>query len=239
MESLHIFKLLEIKQETSDVKSFIFTPLDPGFTWSAGQYLDWQLPHPSPDDRGERRWFSIASAPSEKHVLLSTRFSDNGSTLKQKLLSLEVGDEVQAKGPMGSFTADSNTQRLVLIAGGIGITPFRSILVERAAQHTLKNIVLVYGNKSPENVPFKDDLDMIAAQNSGLMLEYVYGQHIDATTLKNSLGLLESSIFMISGLEKMVIAIKESLFAAGVPEDHIRIDDFGGYDEKLGAAVYS
>ena len=238
METLYTFVLEEIKQETEDIKTFVFEPQDADFSWTAGQYLDWQLPHSNADDRGERRWFSIASAPSEGVVLLSSRFSPDGSTLKKRLLELSVGDIVQAKGPLGTFTAESNSETLVLVAGGIGITPFRAILKERAARGTLENIVLVYGNRAEDNVPFKAEIDQMAAAHPGFKVVYVYGQHINADLIRAELGSLDGKTYMISGLEKMVAAIEASLQEAGVAKDHIQIDDFGGYDWTLKTAVY-
>lgn len=238
MEKLYKFKLIEIIDDTSDIKSFIFEPLDNDFKWQAGQYLDWQVPHQNADDRGERRWFTIASAPSEGKVMLSCRFSENGSTLKSHLLELQIGDELEAKGPSGSFTAESNSDQLVLIAGGIGITPFRSILKERAAKNTLDNIVLIYGNKSEDNVAFKSEIDELAGQHNGLALHYIYGEYINAQLINKLLGNLDNKKYMISGLEKMVAAIKQSLIDEGVSEDNIKIDDFGGYDWTIKEAVY-
>lgn len=238
METLHNFELTEVIEETADIKTFVFKALDRDFNWQAGQYLDWQLPHQNADDRGERRWFSIASAPSEEVVMLSTRFSEDGSTLKKHLLTLKVGEQIQAKGPMGTFTADSNDTQLVLIAGGIGITPFRAIIKERLAQGTLSNITLVYGNKTEGNVPFKQLFDELALQNDDFKVEYVFGKHIDAAIVAELTGGLDQKEFMISGLEKMVAAIEESLLAAGVKKESIRIDDFGGYDWNIDKPVY-
>lgn len=238
MEELHSFELVEVHQETADVRSYIFKPQDETFTWVAGQYLDWQLPHDNPDDRGQRRWFSISSAPSEGHVMLSTRFAENGSTLKQRLVTLKPGDIVEAKGPMGSFTAEATDETLVLVAGGIGITPFRSILAERAAKGTLTGIVLIYGNKTEDNVPFKELFDELSAQHNGFSVHYVFGTHINADVIKDLLGSLEDKTYMISGLEKMVAAIDESLQQAGVPKDQIKTDDFGGYDWNIASPVY-
>ncbi len=238
MEQTHSFKLSKIQHETTDVQSFIFESLDPDFKWVAGQYLDWQLPHPNADDRGERRWFSISSAPSEGHVMLSTRFSAEGSTLKKRLLELKVGDVIEAKGPMGSFTAQSNAEQLVLVAGGIGITPFRAILAERAAQNTLSNVTLIYGNRAEDNIPFKEYIDQLAATNPGFSVTYIFEQHINADVMRAALGSLEGKKYMISGLEKMVAAIEASLIEAGINKGQIATDDFGGYDWALTSAVY-
>jgi ferredoxin-NADP reductase len=238
VEQLYDFELLEIKHETQDITSFKFSPKDKSFSWQAGQYLDWQLPHDNPDDRGQRRWFSIASAPAEGYVMLSCRFSEEGSTLKRHLQTLQVGATVQAKGPLGEFTADSNELPLVLIAGGIGITPFRSILMQRASTGTLGNITLIYGNKTEDNIAFAEELNDLIQNNPGFSCHYVTGQRIDADIITNLVGSLEGKSYMISGLEKMVEAIETSLVERGVPKENIRIDDFGGYDWNVATPVY-
>jgi ferredoxin-NADP reductase len=238
-EQLHNFELIEIRKETEDITSFRLKPLTPGFTWQAGQYLDWQLPHPDADDRGERRWFSIASAPSEGFVQLSCRFaSEAGSSLKKHLQTLQIGAQVQAKGPSGEFTAEPDDMPLVLVAGGIGITPFRSILIDRAQAGTLNNITLIYGNKSADNIAFKDELDALSADHSGLKIHYITGQYITADLLSELQGGLDDKKFMISGLEKMVAAIEASLIEKGVDKQLVRIDDFGGYDWTTDHPIY-
>jgi ferredoxin-NADP reductase len=239
MEKIYTFELIEIKQETEDIKSFVFSALDNEFMWTAGQYLDWQFPHANADERGERRWFSIASAPSEGVVMLSCRFASDGSTLKKRLLELKVGDRVEAKGPMGEFTLEEVREKTVLIAGGIGITPFRAIIKELAAKNGLQNITLVHGNKSPENVPFIGEMSELSNENEGFSLHYTYSPTIiDAGVVASLAGGLDDTVFMISGLEKMVESIRHSLLEAGVGSDKIRIDDFGGYDWHLDKPIY-
>lgn len=239
MEKTYTFELVEVKQETEDIKSFVFNPLDAEFDWVAGQYLDWQLPHANADERGERRWFSIASAPSEGVVMLSCRFAQDGSTLKRRLLELKVGDRVEANGPMGEFTLEEVREKTVLIAGGVGITPFRAIIKELAAKKGLENITLIHGNKTPENVPFMGEMNELADEHEGFTLHYTYSPTIiDSEVIATLAGSLEDTVFMISGLEKMVESIQHSLLEAGVKPDNIRIDDFGGYDWHLDKPVY-
>lgn len=240
MDELHSFKLVEITEETLDVKTYKFehVGVEP-FSWIAGQYLDWQLPHANADDRGERRWFSVASSPLEGQVWLSSRFTDEGSTLKKRILKLSVGDIVDAKGPSGEFTLETVQRPVVMIAGGIGITPFRGIIVDHARKGTLDNITLFYGNRVADNVPFIDEMLSLADQHQGFKVHLVYSPDvISADYLKNSLGHLSGYDFMISGLEKMVISIQESLIAAGVEPIAVRIDDFGGYDHDIVKPVF-
>src|SRR5882724_9802165 len=97
--------LINKKLETKDTTSFIFRPPDP-MTWRAGQYLHYVLNHPNPDDRGQERYFSIASAPHEKQIMVTTRFADQGSSFKKALQKLEVGATIHADGLEGDFVVD-------------------------------------------------------------------------------------------------------------------------------------
>lgn len=233
------FKLLEIRPETEDVKTFIFKPLTP-FTYQPGQYLDWQLPHKNADDRGERRWFSIASAPHEGNVWLASRFAtEKSSTLKITLNQLKVGDEIEAKEPAGEFVVTDSNRPLVFLAGGIGITPFRAILMDLADKNELNNIVLLYGNRNQANVPYKTELDTLAKNNPGFTVKYIYSpNHIDEAVVREVCTDLSKPKFYVSGLEKMVNALHHMLESIGVPKENIKIDDFGGYDKELNEPVF-
>ena len=240
MDKLYDFELIKITNETEDIKSYHFKYIGEGeFMWKAGQYLDWQFPHENADDRGQRRWFSISSSPSEGEIVLSCRFSEDGSTLKQQIVNLKVGDKVQAKGPFGEFTLPEVNKPTILIAGGIGITPFISILKQLESDGKLNNVQLLYGNRSADNVPFKHELDQLASDSGGFKVDYVYSpDRIDAELAEDLCDGLEGKQFMISGLEKMVISIEESLISAGVAKKDIRIDDFGGYDYHLEKPIF-
>jgi ferredoxin-NADP reductase len=121
-------KLSAKRPESPGVVSFIFQPQKP-LKWKAGQFLHYVLNHASTDDRGSDRWFTIASAPYEKHVMITTRFTaKKGSTFKKTLKALKAGDTIEVSDLDGDFVVDDPKKNYVFIAGGIGITPFRSIL---------------------------------------------------------------------------------------------------------------
>ena len=141
--------LISKKKEASDVFSFIFQS-EEDFTWKPGQFLMYKLPHPDPDDRGDRRYFSVASAPFEKEIILTTRFDQKrGSSFKKALFGLPIGSTIYTEGPRGSFIIDDSFNDLVFITGGIGVTPFRSILLDLDYHHTPINATLLYANRSP------------------------------------------------------------------------------------------
>jgi ferredoxin-NADP reductase len=129
-------KLVARRAESPGVESFIFKPEKP-LVWKAGQFLHYVLNHAPTDDRGSDRWFTIASAPFERHVMITTRFtSKHGSTFKKTLKALKPGNAIEISDLDGDFIVSDPKKQYVFIAGGIGITPFRSIL--KQAEHEKK-----------------------------------------------------------------------------------------------------
>src|SRR4051794_32393496 len=148
--------------EGEGCESFQFRTERP-LTFEAGQYLRYTLDHPEPDNRGVNRFFTIASAPSEGFVLLTTRLSTPGSSFKRALSRLEVGAIIEASGPYGRFTYTDRETPAVFVAGGIGITPFRSILMDLLSRPSDADITLLYANRTPE-IPFRRLFDDLASK---------------------------------------------------------------------------
>ncbi len=220
----------ERKDEAGDVKSFIFDPIEK-LSWTPGQFLIYFLPHENPDIRGKQRFFTISAAPFERQVMLSTRiFDENRSSFKKALMNLKTGDEVEVKGPDGDFTVDNPNQKFVFIAGGIGITPYRSIIQQLAHDRKPLNITLLYAN-SNEQFPFKNEFEKIAKTNPNFKINYIVSpKHIDEETVKSSVENLNEPIFYVSGPEPMVESLVEMLKKMGITEDHIKTDYFPGYE---------
>lgn len=223
-------KLIATKDETADVRSFIFEPEEP-ITWKPGQFLYYTLPHPNPDDRKEKRWFTNSAAPSEGHVMISTRLAgEKGSSFKRALVQLKIGDEIEAENPDGDFTVDDPTKNYIFVAGGIGITPYRSILTEADAKGQQLRVKLLYSNRSADNVPFRAELDALAAKNPNLVLEYIFApEKIDKERLQKELAKNEDAVVFVSGPEPMVEALNDELLALGLSEERIKTDYFPGY----------
>jgi ferredoxin-NADP reductase len=225
-------KLVESRQETKDVKSFIFEPQEP-LSWEAGQFLYYTLPHPHEDDRKDKRWFTNSAAPSEKHVMITTRLtSDHGSSFKKALNALQIGDEVEADAPEGDFTVENTALNYIFIAGGIGITPYHSILAEADSKGQKLKVHLLYANRS-EDIPFRQELDSFARKNPELKIDYIIDpQKIDKEKLKAALGNTENPIVYVSGPEPMVEALNNDLQELGVKEDHLKTDYFPNYKDE-------
>lgn len=225
-------KLSEKKPETSDVTSFLFDSSEP-LTWQAGQFLHYKLDHPNPDNRGINRFFSISSAPHEGKVRLTTRFTlDKGSSFKNTLKDLPIGTEIETTQPSGDFTLNNPdpNQRYVFIAGGIGITPLRSILMELAHQNLPMNINLLYASRSQE-IPFKAELDKIVQQHPPFSIHYIIDpERIDEAKIRELVPNFQEVVFYVSGPEPMVESLGNQLREMGVAEDHIKQDFFPGYE---------
>ena len=132
--------LIEAKQETPDVKS-IKLGLRERIDYKPGQYMTVELDVDDPEN-GNSRPLSIASSPTENFLLFSTKISQ--TLFKQKLNSLKAGDKVKLKGPMGIFTLKEDAKEIVLLGGGIGITPFRDMIKYSADEKLPIKITLLY-----------------------------------------------------------------------------------------------
>jgi ferredoxin-NADP reductase len=148
-----------------------------------GQYIGLTLPHAHPDSRGSARTFTIASAPGEPLVQITTRLSTSPSTFKQALCSLSPGSVVEASSPGGQFVYTDAARPAVFIAGGIGITPFRAILSDLAAGHLpYAATTLLYSSASSE-IPFRAFLDSLLPGWPGLRIAYTL-THIGVDTAR-------------------------------------------------------
>jgi len=222
-------KLTAKKKESADVISFILRPAQP-MKWIAGQYLHYVLNHQPTDDRGSDRWFTIASAPHEGHVIITTRFAKTkGSSFKSNLHALKVGDEIEFSDLDGDFIVKDFRKEYVFIAGGIGITPFRAILLD--AEHRGKPLraTLIYANRN-KVAAYKAELEAMSKRNPGLTICYLFHpQRLDKESLQRMVPDLKRPLFYVSGPEPMVEAVSKILGQLGVPQKNLKQDWFPGY----------
>jgi glycine betaine catabolism B len=230
-------RLLCQQHETENARSFLFQP-DPRIEYQAGQYLRYTLSHPDADDRGMSRSFTIASAPAEP-LMLTTRLSSPPSSFKRALAALSPGDVLEATGPQGQFVYPQADPRAVFIAGGIGITPFRSILGDIAARNGQAKITLLYSNRTPEML-FRQYLDNLAVGWPDLEVVYLVTQptsewngrvgRIDAAALREYVPDLATTMFYVSGPTGMVQSMRMILDEVGVEPGRVKHEVFPGYD---------
>jgi len=213
-----------------------------GFSFKPGQAIDVVIIDPLiADAQNNRHAFSIVSAPFEAHLTVATRLRD--SVFKRALKSLATGSPIQIEGPFGSLTLHNNRARpAVLIAGGIGITPFMSILRHATKEQLPQQLVLIYSNRRPEDAAFLAELQGLEEQNTLFRLVATMTQMnkstrswtgetgmIDEDLVKRVSSKLVSPIYYLAGPPAMVEAVRQTLNDAGVDDDDIRSEEFHGY----------
>ena len=211
------------------------------WTYRAGQFVDVTLlDPPETDAEGNTRGFSISSAPSEGLIMITTRLRD--TAFKRVLQAMPLGTPVKVEGPFGDLRLHHADRPAVVLTGGIGITPFRSILLETIGAGGLPYpVVVLYANRRPQDAAFLDELRALAEQDanlrfvptmSGLSASDTWeGErgHIDASMLSRHLDDVTNAIYYLTGPPGMVHGLQTMLIDAGVNEDDIRTEEFTGY----------
>lgn len=226
--------ILTLKQhhlETTDIDSFIFES-DEQINFSPGQYLQFTLPHNNPDNRGIKRYFTIASAPSEGVIQITTRFAEKSSSFKAALRAIQPGHIIQTGPPSGDFTYPNPTHPAVFIAGGIGITPYRSVLVELDSKGIDAPVTLLYANRT-NDIAFKDLFDQMAAKHPSFKVIYIIDpEKLDADYIRKHVPDLTVPRFYMSGPESMVEAFSKMFISElNISRDRLEHDFFPGYSE--------
>lgn len=220
--------LVEKENLVDNIWAFRFRPSQP-LTWIPGQFIRVELDHDNPDDEGIKRFFTISSAPYEGIVQITTRVTD--TTFKQALASIPIGGNLpMIKEPDGDFVWQDSDKPLVFVAGGIGITPFRSILKQRAHDNESLAATLIYSGRD-ENLPFKDEFDAWAHEHPEFVVKYVIGERVSAEKVAELQPNINESLVYISGPEPMVEQLGNQLKSAGLPEAQLQQDFFPHYSE--------
>jgi ferredoxin-NADP reductase len=230
-DTLSIFKkrellFLESYKESEDIYTFLFEK-EKDLTWKAGQHGLFNIIHKK--IKNPIRPFTVASAPTENVVRLTMRISDNPSDFKKAMLELKQGMKIKLSGPVGNFYLKDNSPSL-LIAGGIGITPFRAILkqIEAEGNSIEKPIHLLYLDSNKSYI-YKNELDRIA-NNTSINVTYLDSrndlhQEIDKF---NSL-YKNNGKYFIAGPKSMVEDVSTYLQNNNVSKRNIKKDAFFGY----------
>jgi len=212
------------------------------FTFKAGQFIDLSLPNLSASDpQGNTRAFTLASAPSEQQLMVATRIRD--TTFKRMLREMPLETTIDIEGPFGQFTLpDKDSPTSVFLAGGIGITPFRSMLVEAAHNKLPHRLILMYSNRGPEDAAFLDELQALQQVNPnytciGTMTNPTAGTEIwegetgriDQIMLRKYVKGTETAMYYVVGPPAMVKGLRTMLEAAGISKTSIRYEEFVGY----------
>lgn len=225
-----VLKLKDKLKIAANTYAFAFSS-NQKLSFLPGQYMEWTLGHKNADSRGNRRYFTIASSPTEKDVSIGVKFSENSSSFKKKMISLGLNDEITASQLAGEFVLPENpTQKLVFMAGGIGITPFRSIIKYLLDTNQKREIILFYSNKSASDIAYKDLFDL-AQKEPGIKVIYWDSAkgYIDEEVIKREVPDFAQRTFYLSGPHSMVDAFEKVLKNMNLPEKQIKTDFFPGY----------
>ncbi|MDP2656393.1 MAG: RnfABCDGE type electron transport complex subunit D [bacterium] len=236
----YIMTLVSQHDDGKGVRNFIFRP-DKKVDFQPGQYMEWTLGHTRVDSRGNRRYFTIASSPTEPTVWLGVKFYDKPSSFKSRMLSMQTWETVIASQIAGEFTLPKDpTKKLVFIAGGIGITPFRSMLKYLIDKKEKRSVVTLYSCNTEEEISYKDvwreaqqrlgcktvvtltNIEKISPQWTGQK-----GFITDEMIVKEVPDYRER-MFYISGPHSIVEATKSVLKKLGIPQSQIKTDFFPG-----------
>jgi ferredoxin-NADP reductase len=213
------------------------------FEFQAGQFVNFTLLNPGDTDlQGNTRTLSIASAPHERKLMVAMRLRT--TAFKRSLDSLPLGTELLLQGPYGWMTLPRNTARpAVLLAGGIGITPFRSLIWSEGEALSPRKILLVYSVRVPEEAAFLEELHDMEQYNKRYKLICTVTQPEKSTThwegeigrisiemLSKWIPDLTLPIYYIAGPPGMVTSVRQMLIGAGIAEEDIRAEEFCGYE---------
>jgi ferredoxin-NADP reductase len=214
----------------------------PGFSFRAGQSADVTLTDPQETDaEGNTRTFSIASPPFANELVFTTRMRD--TAFKRSLKELTLTTKLKISPAAGSFTLHKNLAKpAIFLAGGIGITPFLSMVQQADRERLSQKLYLFYSNRRPEDAAFLDTLTALETTNPNFSLICTMTEMskskkewkgetalIDKEMLCRHLANLQGPIYYIAGPPAMVTAMRAALVGAGVEENDIRTDEFVGY----------
>jgi len=223
-----------------DTFEFLFSPPQP-LAYAPGQYMEWTLGHPHADSRGNRRYFTLASSPTERGLNLGVKFSERGSSFKRSMLGLNKRSTIIAGQIAGDFTLPADPQqKLVFIAGGIGITPFRSMLKYLVDIGQPRDIIVIYANRTADDIVYNDMLDeayqklriptvYTLTDTSAIPRNWSGGVgRIDAEMIADVVPDFRERTFYLSGPPQMVRAAEQALKTLRVSGSRIKKDFFPG-----------
>jgi ferredoxin-NADP reductase len=224
------------RDEAANIRTFYFRTEQP-VHYTAGQFTELTLPHPHPDDRGIKRWFTLSGAPGGEFLTITTKYAGDkhSSTFKKALFHLEPGAEVDLAAPMGDFVLPKLIQTpLVFVAGGIGLTPFHSIFEWLATTGEKRPIKFLYGVRSEDEIVFQNTFKQAGIEPTIIVSDPspAWGGERGHLSAELILGLEKPSddaLIYVSGPEPMVESLEKQLKQAGIPKDRLVGDFFPNY----------
>lgn len=218
----------------NNVKTFWFRP-EKQLDYTAGQFIELTLPHPNPDERGDRRWFTLSSSPNDEYIAITTKHAERPSSFKMALFSLELGDSVTISQAMGDFVLPKDKSiPLIYVIGGIGVTPAHSMLKWLQDVNQERTIEVLYAAKTDTDLIFNGTLEKSAKK-----IEYFISEPADnsdnaakALTVNDILKVTNNvtkPLVYLSGPEELVEVLVAELKQNGVSGSRLVTDYFPGY----------
>ena len=232
-----IFK--EKKQLSTDTYTFFFEKPTDYPRYLAGQYANITILHTSPDEKGTRRYFTLSSSPQDEVITITTRV--RGSTYKNALMQLVPGQSVSATEPLGKFVLPENlSSPFVFLAGGIGLTPFHSILTFADQTNLPLTVTLFVSFSKKEDVIWKEVFEQIAQRNPGIKVTYTLTDdenaewdgergRINAQMLQKYVPNIKEAYFYICGPQAMVDSLETMSLESGILRERIKKENLTGY----------
>lgn len=236
-------RLREQRPETQDVMTFVFDLQGQRYFYTAGQFAYFELDDLKFDDpRGKRRHFTLSSSPTENGIVQFTT-KLRGFGLKETLRAASPGLELSLEEARGRFVLEENTGKsIVFLGGGIGVTPFRSMLRYATDENLEIPITLLYSAEAPEQLVFRKEFDLLPQENPRLKVVLTVSAlenaeklwlgetgRIDEAKIRAHVQDLPNTIFYTCGPPPMVQAMQELLKAMGVADEAVRVERFTGY----------
>jgi len=224
-----------VVDEAENIKTFWFKP-DKPTRYTAGQFIELTIFHDNADKRGQKRWFTLSSSPTEEMLSVTTKFAlENGSTFKQAMQSLQAGQIVRMSEAMGDFVLPKDASKpVIFVAGGIGVTPMRSMIKDMVDKAGKRDVTLLYSAKSGNEFAFTElfkhaDITytpIVSGDDPKWQGErgYVTAEAILAIQQTKA----ESYIYL-SGPEPMIQALVADMKKQGVDKKRLVTDYFPGY----------
>lgn len=234
-------KLTSKKDEAKGTKTFIFKKPG-GFEYQAGQYCFFTVPELKfPDQRGNTRLFTLSSSPTENFLAFTSRMRTE-SGFKNTLDSLAMGVEINMRGPEGTFTLDNSDSPQIMLAGGIGITPFRSIIKYISDKSLQVPIHLIYSNSLPEEIAFRQELEEISSKYPNIKITLTVSRPEDSQEeWQGERGRIDEKLILkhttsyilptywICGPPAMVEVLEGTLRTLKVSSEQVKVERFTGY----------
>lgn len=235
---IYTIKLLDRKTVAANTIAFTFEK-PAGFTFTAGQYGGFTLINPAETDaKGNTRRFSYFSAPDDPHLTIVTRIQT--SAFKRNLQNLPIENTIKMAGPTGNFILHEDTSLpAVMIAGGIGLAPFYSMIKDALAHRPEQEITLFYGNQTLADSAYLDELMRLQQENPQFQLIPVLANpdpkwtgekgYITDEILSKNIPELDKPIFYVCGSPAMVAAMQQLLRDLQINDTQVKVEDFPGY----------